>query len=159
MSDQMQSRPLPSLGWGLVAWVGFFVAIFLIVAVTIFGAILFGLLTFGQLAGPILWLGLLTLAILIGGFGLLTSLVAKVVFGTALGRLILERFGSPLAGHRYWPMVLGVLITVAVITLFTFPFIPGILGWLLDLVIVLLGLGALWLWGGERLRMRRVAVT
>jgi cytoskeletal protein CcmA (bactofilin family) len=158
LSDQMQSNPLPSLGWGLVAWVGYFAAIFLIVSVTILGAIVLGLLTLGQLAWPVIWLGLLTLAVLIGGFTLLTTLVAKVIFGTALGRWIFARFGSPLAGHRYWPMVLGVLLTVAAITLLTFPFLPGILGWLLNLAIVLLALGALWLWGRSRLQMRHAPV-
>jgi cytoskeletal protein CcmA (bactofilin family) len=158
LSEQIQARPLPSLGWGAVTWIGFFLAIFLIIAVTIVGAILFGLLTLGQLVGPVIWIGFLSLAVLVGGFVLITTLLAKVIFGVALGRWIFTRAGSSLAGHRYWPMVLGVLITVAVIALLTFPLIPGILGWLLNLAIVLLGLGALWLWGGERLQMRRVPV-
>ena len=158
LSDQMQARPLPSLGWGVVAWAVFFVAIFVIVSLTILGAVVLGLLTLGQLVGTVVWLGLLALVALIGGFIVLTTFVAKVAFGTALGRWILARSGSSLADHRYWPMVLGVLLTVAVIALFSFPLIPGILGWLLNLAIVLLGLGALWLWGGERLRVRRVPV-
>jgi len=159
LSDQIQARPLASLGWGVVAWAVFVVAVFVIIALTILGAILFGLLTLGHLLGTVIWLGLLSLVALIGGFGVLTTFVAKVVFGTALGGWILGRSGSALAGHRYWPMVLGVLITVAVIALLTFPLIPGILGWLLDLAIVLLGLGALWLWGGKRLQQGRVAAT
>ena len=51
-------------------------------------------------------------------------------------------------------MVVGVLITVAVTAFLTFPLIPGFLGWLLNFAIVLLGLGALWLWSRERMVTR-----
>ena len=36
--------------------------------------------------------------------------MAKVVFGIALGKWMLTGLHSPLAEHRYWPMVLGVLV-------------------------------------------------
>jgi len=157
LSDQLQAQPLPSLGWGAVAWAGFFFVLLLIVAVTIIGGIVFGVLTLGQLTGTVIWLGILTLFSLVVGFALVTTFVAKVVFGAALGKWIFTRLNSPLAEHRYWPMVIGVLITLAVIALLSFPLIPGILGWLLNFAIVLLGLGALWLWGRARMLKRTVA--
>ena len=40
------------------------------------------------------------------------------------------------------------------LAIFTFPLIPGFLGGLLNFAVVLLGLGALWLWGRERLVRR-----
>jgi hypothetical protein len=151
LSDQLQAKPLPSLGWGAVAWAGFFFVLLLIIAVTILGGIVFGVLTLGQLTGTVIWLGILTVLGLIGGFVLVTTFVAKVVFGVALGKWIFTRLNSPLAEHRYWPMVAGVLITLAVIAMLSFPLIPGLLGWLLNFAIILLGLGALWLWGRERM--------
>jgi len=45
----------------------------------------------------------------------------------------------------------GVLITVVVTALLSFPLIPGFLAWLVNFAIVLLGLGALWLWSRERI--------
>ena len=150
LSAQLQAKPLPSLGWGAVVWAGFFFVLLLIVTVTIIGAILFGVLTLSQLTGTVIWLGILSFFGLIVGFVLATTFIAKVVFGVALGQWIFQRLNSPLAQHRYWPMVIGVLITVAVIAVLSFPLIPGILGWLLNFAIVLLGLGALWLWGRER---------
>lgn len=151
LSAQLQAKPLPSLGWGAVAWAGFFFVLLLIITVTIIGAIVFGLLTLGQLTGTVIWLGILAFFGLIVGFVLATTFVAKVVFGAALGRWIFLRANSRLAEHRYWPMVVGVLITVAAIALLSFPLIPGFLGWLLNFAIVLLGLGALWLWARERM--------
>lgn len=150
LSENLRTKPLPSLGWGAVAWVAFFFAVLAVIAVTIIAAIVFGLLTLGQLSGTVVWLGLVALFGLIVAFVLLTTFVAKVVFGIALGKWIFTQFHSSLAEHRYWPMVVGVLITLAVTALLSFPLIPGFLGWLVNLAVVLLGLGALWLWGLER---------
>jgi hypothetical protein len=55
-------------------------------------------------------------------------------------------------------MVIGVIVTVAVIALFRFPLIPGFLGGLLNFGVILFGLGALWLWGRERLTRRPAAM-
>ena len=159
LSAHLQARPLPSLGWGVVAWAGFFFALFLVICVTILGGIFFGILTLGQLTGTVIWLGILTVFGLIVGFVLVTSFVAKVVFGAALGKWMLARANSPLAEHRYWPMVVGVLITVGVIALLSFPLIPGALGGLLNLAVMLFGLGALWLWGRERMVRKPASQT
>lgn len=150
LSDNLRAKPLPSLGWGVIAWAAFIVAVLLVLAVTVIAGILFGLLTLGQLTGTVVWVGILALFALIIGFVLLTTFVAKVVFGIALGKWMLTGLRSPLAEHRYWPMVLGVLVTVAVTSLLSFPLIPGFFGWLVNFAVVLLGLGALWLWGQQR---------
>jgi cytoskeletal protein CcmA (bactofilin family) len=151
LSAELQTKPLASLGWGAVAWAAFFFMLLMIITATIIAAILFGVLTLSQLTGTAIGLGLLALLGLIIGFVFATTFIAKIVFGTALGRWILQRLSSPLAEHRYLPMVIGVLITVGVIALLSFPLVPGILGWLLNFAIVLLGLGALLLWSRERM--------
>jgi cytoskeletal protein CcmA (bactofilin family) len=154
LSLKVQSATWPSLGWGLVAYAGFFLVVLLVIVGTILGALLFGLLTLGGVAGTIVSVGLLSLIALIVGFVLVTSFVAKIVFGEALGRWLLARANSPLAGHRFWPMVIGVVVTVVVIALLSFPLIPGFLGGLLNFAVILFGLGALWLWGRERMARR-----
>jgi cytoskeletal protein CcmA (bactofilin family) len=156
LSTTLQSKFWPSLGWGAVAYAGFFFALLLTIAVMVFGGLLFGALTLGGLLGTVIWLGILALFALILGFVLVTSFVAKVVFGQALGKWILASANSPLAEHRIWPMVIGVVITVAVIALLTFPLIPGFLGALLNFAVILFGLGALWLWGRERMAAKPV---
>lgn len=159
LSTQLQAKPLPSLGWGAVAWAAFFFLLLLVVFATILGGILFGVLTLGQLTGTVIGLGILTLLGLIIGFVLVTTFVAKVVFGAALGKWTLARLNSPLAEHRYWPMIIGVLITALVIALLSFPLIPGFFGGLLNFIVVLLGLGALWLWGRERMASRTAPIA
>jgi cytoskeletal protein CcmA (bactofilin family) len=156
-SLKLQSAIWPSLGWGVAAYAGFFFVLLLTIVGMIAGGVLFGLLTLGGLAGTVVGVGILSLFALILGFVLVTSFVAKIVFGQALGRWLLIRANSPLAERRFWPMVIGVVITVAVIALFRFPLIPGFLGGLLNFAVILFGLGALWLWGRERIARRPVA--
>jgi hypothetical protein len=153
---KLQSAPWRSLGWGVVAWPAFIFLLLVIFAVLLLGGVLFGALTLSGLAGTIVWLGILTIFAVILGFVLASAFVAQIVFGQALGRWLLSRTHSPLAEHRYWPMVIGVVVTVAVVALFRFPLIPGILGGLLSILVSLFGLGALWLWGRERLAVRPV---
>jgi hypothetical protein len=141
----------------VVAFAGFFLVVLLILAGTILGGLLFGVLTLGELAGTIVWIGVLSVFALILGFVLITSFIAKIVFGQALGRWLLVRANSSLAEHRFWPMIIGVVITVAVIAMFRFPLIPGILGALLNFAVILFGLGTLWLWGRERIARRPAA--
>jgi cytoskeletal protein CcmA (bactofilin family) len=156
VSNELGSKPWPSLGWGVITYAGFFFALLLVVFVTILGAVVFGVATLGGLSATVAVLGLLALVSLIVAFVLATSFVAKIVFGLALGKWILRRTSSPLAAHKYWPMMIGVAITVVVIALLTFPLIPGFLGWLLNFAIILFGLGALWLWGRDALPKKAV---
>jgi hypothetical protein len=85
-------------------------------------------------------------------FVLATAYVSKIVVGTALGKWILSKINPALAEHKFWPMIVGVVTVAVVIGLFKFPLLPlGFFGWLLNFIVVLFGLGSLWLWGRERL--------
>jgi cytoskeletal protein CcmA (bactofilin family) len=151
ISGKLQTQIWPSLGWGAISWATFFLALFLIVLVMVTGGIIFGLLTLGSLSGTIIWLGILSIFALVVAFILVTTYLSKIVVGTALGRWIIRKINPALAEHKVWPMVLGVIVIVVVVALFRFPLLPlGFFGWLLNFVVVLLGLGALWLWGRER---------
>jgi len=156
LADHLRTKPWPSLGWGTVAYAGFFFLVLLILFVTILGAVVFGLFTLGGLSATIVWVGILALFALILGFILATTFLAKIVFGMTLGKWILASAHSPLAEHRFWPMIIGVVITVVVIALFTFPLIPGFLGGLLNFAIILFGLGAMWLWTRQALQRKGV---
>jgi hypothetical protein len=149
-SGKLQAAPWRSLGWGVLAYAGVIFVGMLTLAIVVLGAVIFGLLTLGGLAWTVVGLGILSLFVLILGFVLVTAFIAKVVFGQALGRWVLTRTNPSLAEHRYWPMVIGVSLTVLIIGLLSFPLIPGIFGWLLNVAVILFGLGALWLWGRER---------
>ena len=56
-------------------------------------------------------------------------------------------------------MVIGVLLTLAVIAVLSFPLIPGFLGGLLNFAVILFGLGAFWLWLRDALRGKPAAAV
>ena len=152
-SGKIETQTWPSLGWGAIAWAAFFFALLLIIIVMIAGGIIFGALTLGGLSGVVIWVGILALFALIVGFVLATAYVTKIIVGTVIGKAIFKKTNPALAEHKFWPMILGVVILALVVGLFRFPLVPlGFFGWLLNFAVVLFGLGALWLWGRERFR-------
>lgn len=152
-SGKISTQTWPSLGWGAITWAAFFFALLLIVLVMITGGIIFGVLTLGGISGTIIWLGILSIFTLIVLFVLATAYVTKIVVGTALGKWIFSKTNPTLAEHRFWPMLLGVVIIAVVVGLFRFPLLPlGFFGWLLNFAVILFGLGSLWLWGRERFK-------
>jgi cytoskeletal protein CcmA (bactofilin family) len=150
-AGRIEKQPMPSLGWGAVTWAAFFFALLMIVVLMIAGGLLFGALTLGGLSGTIIWLGILAIFALIVLFVLATAYITKIVVGTALGKWVFSKTNPDLAEHKFWPMILGVVLIVVVVGMFHFPLLPlGFFGWLLNFAIVLFGLGAMWLWGRDR---------
>ncbi len=159
-TEKLQSNPLPTLGWGVVTYAGFFFALLAIIVVMVLGGTIFGLLTLGGLSGTIIWVGLLALFGLTILFVVSVLFVTKVLVGAALGKWIFSKVNPALAEHKVWPMLVGVTLVAVVIALFNLPLLPlGFFGWVLNFVVVLFGLGALWLWGRERFAKQPAEIT
>jgi cytoskeletal protein CcmA (bactofilin family) len=150
LMGKIQSQPGASLGWGVVAYAAFFFAIFVVLVAMIAGGVLFGVLTLGGVSGTIIWLGILTLLTMIVSFVLITSFLTKIVVAWLGGKLILARFNPALAEHKVWPLVIGVVLVALVVAL---PYI----GWLFGVLVMLIGLGALWIWARERMKTPKIA--
>ncbi|NWF64587.1 MAG: polymer-forming cytoskeletal protein [Chloroflexi bacterium] len=145
LSEKLQSQPAPSFGWGVVAYAAFFFSLLLIVVVMIISGILFGIISLGSVTGTIIWVGLLAIFALIVGFVLFTSFGAQILVAWLGGKWILGRFNPALAEHKVWPLLLGVVIVGLLVKL-------PLAGWLIGFLIMFFGLGALWLWGRDRMR-------
>lgn len=148
LASIVQSRPWPSLGWGVVAIAAFVLAMLVLISATVLLAIVFGVVTLGELVGRVIGLGGIAMSSLVFGFSVVWSYVTKIVISLLLGQLIFRLFRSPAAGHRWWPVLVGVVIFVAITA------IP-VLGWLATLATVLFGLGAIWIWGRDWLNSRK----
>jgi len=146
----LRAKPLPSLGWGVVSIAVFILGLLVILIGTIIVAVVLGVITLGGLAGTTAWTGGLTMALLAFFFSITVTYITKVVVSFLSGRLILARLKPDWAEGRIWPLVVGVVLFVIITA------VP-ILGWLVNLVVVLLGLGALWLLGRDVYRQRRAA--
>jgi cytoskeletal protein CcmA (bactofilin family) len=148
VAGALQAKPLPSLGWGVVSIAAFILALLVLLILTIIVAVILGTVTLGGLAGTTAWIGGLTMALLVFFFSIAVTYITKVVVSFLGGRLILARLKPDWADGRIWPLVVGVVLFVIITA------IP-VLGWLVNLVVVLLGLGALWLLGRDIYRQRR----
>lgn len=149
LMEKLQSQPAASLGWGLVAYAAFFFAILVIFIAMLMGGIFFGILTLGGLSGTIVWIGILALFAMIVGFILITAFLTKIVVAWLSGKLILSRVKPELAEHKFLPLVVGVVIVALLVAL---PYI----GWLFGMIIMFIGLGALWIWGRDLWQARKV---
>ena len=137
LSGALQRRPLPSLGWGLLIYIllfpaGIIAGVILVVGLTL----LFAMVTFGQLTAAML--GLLVGLFLFALFGFLffTYVVAWLVVGHLLGRLLgnwANRPGSRVAQFLY--VLIGVLLLQAL------RLVP-VLGFIVALFVGTLALGA-----------------
>ncbi len=151
LPETLRAKPWASLGWGAVAYAVFFFALLVIVLAMALGGWIFGAFTLSGLSGTIIWVGLMTLLAMLIGFVLDTSYLTKIVVGDMLGKWLFNRFNPALAEHKFWPMILGVVILVASIGILRFPLIPiGFIGWLANFAVILFGLGTLWLWRRAR---------
>lgn len=132
-------RPLPSLLWGVVA-----IPVLLISPlVLIFGLFLLGLafnsLGLGDLVGYTMVLGSLSVVGLITGIFMLLGYVGTIIAGHALAHWYFQRFQPALAGRHIVALLSGLAVLSILGSL------PQV-GFVINLVATLLGLGALWLY-------------
>lgn len=147
LANTVQAKPLPSLGWGvvtvlIVGALAIAIPIATIILTAIFGSFLW------NLAPLILGVGLLLNLVLVLGFLLFIGYVPAIVVSFLGGQWLLRSVRGNWASKRIAPLALGLLIFVLLTA------IP-ILGGLIYLIVILLSLGALWMWG----RMRSTPVS
>lgn len=134
---------VPVKPW-LVALYGFafivlgFAAAFLITGLVIAITIGLGLLTLGNLAFLVGTMGLFATGLAFFVFYFVVFYLSKVVVALLIGRYILGWLAPGAAEHRFWPLLLGLVVYVLIVAL---PYV----GWLLAFIAVLLGSGAIWL--------------
>lgn len=148
VADALQAKPLPSLGWGVVTIAATLLAFLVILVAMILLAVVLDLVKLNNLVGTVIVLGLLAIFALAVLFGLAIAYFTKIVVSFLGGRLILGRLNPNWAQGRLWPLVLGLVIFVILTAI---PWVGG----LISLVVVLLGLGALWLLGRDLYRQWR----
>jgi hypothetical protein len=159
---QVRERPVESFAWGIGAVIGYLVLIVVISVVAILLAIALGLLGFGALVGIDVIGAFVLVAGLSLAFIIAVGFLADAIVGLALARVLAQRTGrsagtasgASMMGRDRWADLGLLAVGVAVVVVLTS--LPIVGGWL-KLVVVLLGLGALWLaWRRSRLAMPAV---
>ena len=133
-----QSQPLPSTGWGLVSIIVGYAGAVVVAGLVLALGIFFGILTLGGLGRTILGVGFSSLGVVMAVFVLLVTYGSKLVVAFWGGKWILSKLAPQAAESKAWPLVLGVVLYVLLRA------IP-VLGWIIGLLVTLLGLGAMWL--------------
>ncbi len=139
LAETVRARPLASLGWGVVFLAAAAVGVVALALVIIVLAWVLGLATLGGLVAMVIAVGLLGELTLVIGVVLLSVYLPPIVVGLAGGRAVIAR--------RFAALALGVLVLLLMTSI---PY----LGTLITILVLLLGLGSLWLWavgraGGE----------
>jgi cytoskeletal protein CcmA (bactofilin family) len=139
--EQMRSQPLSSIAWGALISLAFPLLLVVSITLVIFLTIFFGAATLGSLAGTVLSLGGITVVSFWTLFGLLFWMISKIIFAYLIGHSLVERV-SPEALDGRW----GVLFAlVPGILLYEFVRAIPLLGHLTALIVILMGVGAVFL--------------
>ncbi len=138
LNEQLQEKPLPSLGWGAIVYFAVPIIVIALFVAAILLAILLGTLQFGNLSSVIIFVLLAVIFAFMVAFVLVLLYLTKIVVGYYVGDFILQRMSPALAETPYWSLLLGLLLIVVLIAV---PFLGGLLNWLIAIV----GVGALWL--------------
>jgi hypothetical protein len=143
LANTVQTKPFPSIGWGLVASVAAIAAMIGIVVGTIILAGALFATTLSGLGALVTVLGLLAEGALIVGFVSFTALIGQVVVAYMGGSWVVQRTNPAWATRRAAPLLAGIPILVILTAI---PILGGFIG----LIAALAALGALWLWVRDR---------
>ncbi len=138
VADTAKAKPLPAAGWGFVVVViGYFGAVVVGISIFVIGLI-FGIVTLGGLSETIFGVGFSGLGLVMTVFTLLVSYGSKLVIAYLIGKLMVQAISPANAQNKWLPLFIGVPLYVIVRAI---PF----LGWLVGVVVTILGIGAMWL--------------
>lgn len=152
VTDELETKPLASLGWGLMSILALGIAFLAVPLITILLAIVLGTVSLNGLMGLVIALGILALFALIILTIITIAYIAQIAVSFEIGRLILQRLRPTWIERPYAPLAVGLLALVLLTA------IPTV-GWLSSLAAILLGLGALWMFGRDSIQHRPLAVS
>jgi cytoskeletal protein CcmA (bactofilin family) len=144
--QKLRAKPLRALGIGLLALV---IAFNLILVAVLIASLIF---VFGLWLGTIgLWdltwvvwgIGFPALALVVAVSAIFVDYGSKVLVAYLVGVLILERLIPRATRYRLWPLLLGLVLYVLLLSIPYF-------GWVLSVVVTACGLGAAWMFYRER---------
>ena len=138
LAATVAAKPLSTFGWGIVTGLAVWLAAIAILIGTAILTVLFAL-TLQGLTLPVLGLGSLLWLTLVTGFGTFAGFVPQVIISVLGGQWLLGKTRPDRLPNRWTALLIGLIIFVMLTA------IP-ILGVFLNVIVVLLGLGALWLW-------------
>jgi cytoskeletal protein CcmA (bactofilin family) len=137
-AQALRTKPWHSLGLGILSYAVIFFAVLILGAITVLLTLILGVITLGELVWATILAGIIATSIVVFVFVFSAAYLSKLVVSYVVARFLLERIKPEWAESRYWSMVLGVILFAILASI---PY----LGWLISVVAILFGLGALFL--------------
>ena len=144
-------KPVNSAGVGLAVIILGYIAAGVVAVLILFLGILLSIITLGGLSNAIFGVGFSSLAAVIAIFTLVVSYGSKLVVTCLVGGMIIHKIAPRVSRPEIWGMVTGVFLLVI------FQAIP-ILGFLINILVTIMGMGAIWLLFTNRKMPRLVEV-
>jgi hypothetical protein len=138
MKTTLRERPVPSAGWGIIAFIGFFVFLIVVLLAMILLAIAFGVLGFSDLIGLDILGGIVAILGASLAFSVVAGYLADALVGAALASLVMRGESS-----SRWRELAVLAVGAAVVVILSS--LPVVGPWV-KFVVILLGLGAVLLW-------------
>ena len=136
--DEVKSNAGMDTIWGILVYMLYLPVVFLLFSILLMLTIMVSLFTLGSLTGEMITISSFSFFGFLALFGMLAGLATKVVLGYLVGRWIIEKT-SKISFENYWhhvgALAIGIFLYEAVRTI---PFV----GWLLMVVVVVIGTGA-----------------
>jgi hypothetical protein len=134
-SDRLRTRPGGSILYGFMGIITGYIGIFMLVMLVVAIGIGLAIIKLGALSFTTFMLGLSSTWLLFSLFIIVILFISKVIVSYVGGFLILNRLYPRANQHRFWPMLLGLVLFVF---LWSIPF----LGWAIGFLVTIIGLGA-----------------
>ncbi|MBN1439874.1 MAG: polymer-forming cytoskeletal protein [Anaerolineales bacterium] len=134
----LRAKPLPALVWGGVVLVGGWTAWIITGIIILMLGLAIGVVTLFGLMSSVFGIGFSALGLAGAVFLAVMLYGSKLVVALLIGDLILRLFRKDYSASCFWPLLLGILVMVFVDA------IP-VLGFLVSFIVILFGLGALWM--------------
>jgi hypothetical protein len=136
--EKARTQALPAAGWGLVVIIAGYVGAFVLGVLILALGILLGIATLGGLSDTVFGIGFSGLGLALTAFSFLVGYGSKLVVAYLVSQLAVQRLTPQYAENKAVVLVVGVVLYVI---------IRGIplLGWLVGIVVTLVGVGAMWL--------------
>lgn len=141
----LHAQPWPSLGWGFISLIAFFFVLMALIAVVVILTTFLGIITLGELVGMTLWAGFLAMSAFLFAVVFAITYISKIIVSFLVGRWIVSQIKPEWAEKPWLPVIVGIILYAILAS------IPW-LGSLFAFVVILFGLGALWLLGLKRFR-------
>ncbi len=138
-----QNKPGHAIGLGFLVIFAGYLAALLITVVLLIVVGLFSLITLGGLSATLFGVGFSGLTFVMTVFTLIVTYGSKLVVAYLIGSLIIHKLAPQASRPEIWGLVIGVLLYAI------FQAIP-FFGFLINILITAVGVGAIWLYYTER---------